>query len=234
TAKRSNTNVSPVEGADWTVLAKQGATGPTGSQGQIGRAAGRERADVAGAVGPQGKKGATGSKGPQGPTGATGSAGPAGPKGLNWLGAWSNALNYLADDAVFFDGSAWTAKRSNTNVSPVEGADWTTLAQQGATGPTGSQGLAGPQGPAGPSGPQGPAGSVGPQGPVGLTGPQGPPGSADAWSRTGNAGTDPSVNFLGTTDNQPLEFKANGRRALRLEPTTDDVSHANTVNVIGG
>jgi len=42
------------------------------------------------------------------------------------------------------------------------------------------------------------------------------------------------VNFLGTTDNQPLEFKANGRRALRLEPTTDDVSHANTVNVIGG
>ena len=156
---------------------------------------------------------------------------------MNWLGAWNNASNYLADDAVFFDGSAWTAKRSNTNVSPVEGADWTTLAQQGATGPTGAQGPAGPQGPVGASGPQGPAGSVGPQGlqgPVGLTGPQGPPGSADAWSRTGNAGTDPSVNFLGTTDNQPLEFKVNGRRALRLEPTTNDVSHSNTVNVIGG
>jgi len=42
------------------------------------------------------------------------------------------------------------------------------------------------------------------------------------------------VNFLGTTDNQPLEFKVNGRRALRLEPTTNDVSYSNTVNVIGG
>src|SRR5882762_9394950 len=110
----------------------QGFTGATGSQGLIGP------------IGPQGPQGATGPQGPQGPTGATG---PAGQKGLNWLGAWNNASNYLADDAVFFNGSAWTAKRSNTNVSPVEAADWTTLAQQGATGSTGAQGLAGPQGP---------------------------------------------------------------------------------------
>src|SRR2546426_9749867 len=84
------------------------------------------------------------------------------------LGAWNNALNYLADDAVFFDGSAWTAKRSNTNVSPVEGADWTTLAQQGATGPTGAQGPAGPQGPVGARGAPGAAGSVGQIGTAGC------------------------------------------------------------------
>ena len=96
------------------------------------------------------------------------------------------------------------------------------LAQQGATGPTGAQGPAGSVGTAGPQGPQGPIG------------PQGAPGSADGWSLTGNAGTDPSVNFLGTTDNQPLEFKVNGRRALRLEPTVDGLYAVNTVNVIGG
>src|SRR2546426_10619174 len=96
------------------------------------------------------------------------------------LGAWNNALNYLADDAVFRSGSAWTAKRSNTNVSPVEGADWTTLAQQGATGPTGAQGPAGPQGATGATGVVGP---VGPQGSQGATGPQGPQGPTGAFNR---------------------------------------------------
>ncbi len=51
---------------------------------------------------------------------------------------------------------------------------------------------------------------------------------ANAWSRTGNAGTDPNVNFLGTTDNQPLVLKANGLQIMRLEPT------AFSPNVIAG
>jgi hypothetical protein len=37
------------------------------------------------------------------------------------------------------------------------------------------------------------------------------------WSLTGNAGTDPSVDFLGTTDNQPFELRVNNERALRVE-----------------
>ena len=53
------------------------------------------------------------------------------------------------------------------------------------------------------------------QGPVG---PQGAPGSADAWSRTGNSGTNPASNYLGTTDNQALEVRVQGQRALRVEP----------------
>ena len=40
------------------------------------------------------------------------------------------------------------------------------------------------------------------------------------WALTGNAGTAAGVNFVGTTDNQPLEMKVNGARALRLEPAT--------------
>jgi hypothetical protein len=38
------------------------------------------------------------------------------------------------------------------------------------------------------------------------------------WKLTGNAGTTPGVNFVGTTDNQPLELKTYSTRALRLEP----------------
>ena len=38
-----------------------------------------------------------------------------------------------------------------------------------------------------------------------------------AWSVTGNSGTTPGANFLGTTDNQPLELRANNVRGLRIE-----------------
>jgi hypothetical protein len=47
------------------------------------------------------------------------------------------------------------------------------------------------------------------------------------WKLTGNAGTT-GANYLGTTDNTPLELRVNGQRALRLEPT--DLS----TNMIGG
>jgi hypothetical protein len=40
----------------------------------------------------------------------------------------------------------------------------------------------------------------------------------NGWSLTGNAGTDPSADFVGTTDNQALEFRVNDTRAMRLEP----------------
>lgn len=40
----------------------------------------------------------------------------------------------------------------------------------------------------------------------------------DSWSLTGNAGTTPGTNFLGTSDNQALEVKVNGLRALLIQP----------------
>jgi hypothetical protein len=59
--------------------------------------------------------------------------------------------------------------------------------------------------------------------------------SSNFWKLGGNAGANPaSGNFLGTTDNLPLELRVNGRRALRLEPKTDDSNHSNIVNVING
>ena len=107
----------------------------------------------------------------------------------------------------------------------------------GTTGPQGLQGLSGAKGEPGSGGLQGlpglkgDSGAPGPKGDTGLTGatgPQGPPGSADAWSRVGSAGTTAGVNFLGTTDNQPLEVKVNNARVLRIEP------NATSPNMIGG
>ncbi len=52
--------------------------------------------------------------------------------------------------------------------------------------------------------------------------------AASLWRITGNPGTTPGTHFLGTTDNQPVEFKANGQRILRLEP------NLTSPNVLGG
>jgi hypothetical protein len=51
---------------------------------------------------------------------------------------------------------------------------------------------------------------------------------AAGWSLTGNAGTNPATNFLGTTDNAALEIRVNNARALRFEP------NATSPNIIGG
>ncbi len=73
---------------------------------------------------------------------------------------------------------------------------------------------------------------------------------AQNWSKTGDAGTNSSTNFVGTTDAQPLIFKTNGKERLKIGsdgvPTiiTDDFSVAsgtiqfsaydNNYSIIGG
>jgi hypothetical protein len=37
------------------------------------------------------------------------------------------------------------------------------------------------------------------------------------WTLTGNVGTNPANNFLGTTDNQALQIRVNNARALRID-----------------
>lgn len=54
------------------------------------------------------------------------------------------------------------------------------------------------------------------------------PVGGTGWSLTGNAGTVPGTNFLGTTDNQALEIKVNNQRVFRFEPD------ATSPNLIGG
>ena len=54
-------------------------------------------------------------------------------------------------------------------------------------------------------------------------------GGGAGWSLTGNSGTTPTTQFIGTTDNQPLEIRVNGARAFRIESGPDGPP-----NLIGG
>ena len=40
--------------------------------------------------------------------------------------------------------------------------------------------------------------------------------SAQTWNTTGNSGTNPTTNFIGTTDNQSLVFKTNNVEKMRI------------------
>lgn len=59
------------------------------------------------------------------------------------------------------------------------------------------------------------------------------------WSLTGNAGTDPATNFIGTTDSQALEIRTRNARSLRIEPSIPAIlvgpdALPITANMIGG
>lgn len=127
-------------------------------------------------------------------------------------------------------GQACPADVSDTLPARSEAPETSTLqGNQGATGAQGTQGPAGPQGPQGPPGPQGPAGQDGVAGSnatvtagTGVSVNNGEV-SLDVsvtdslyWKQTGNAGSNPATQFLGTIDDQPLNFRANNRRALQL------------------
>lgn len=58
-------------------------------------------------------------------------------------------------------------------------------------------------------------------------------GGAAGWSLTGNSGTTAGVNFIGTTDNQPFELRANSVRALRLE-SVGSIFNGYSMNVLAG
>lgn len=57
-------------------------------------------------------------------------------------------------------------------------------------------------------------------------------GTGNFWQLGGNNVS--NGQFIGSTNNQPLEMWVNGQRAMRVEPTTNDSSHMGIVNVING
>ncbi|MGY6555007.1 MAG: tail fiber domain-containing protein [Wenzhouxiangella sp.] len=58
-------------------------------------------------------------------------------------------------------------------------------------------------------------------------------GGGDAWLLGGNAGTDPAINYIGTSDNQPLVLGANGQRLVRIEALSPGTNAA-TANIVMG
>lgn len=149
-----------------------GATGATGATGPSGTAAtinvGTVTTGAAGSSASVTNVGTSsaavfnitiprGDKGDKGDTGNTGATGATGATGLNWQGAWSNSVDYINNDAVYYNGASWFASGDPTvgEVPEIGATHWMPLALQGATGATGATG------PQGPQGIQGPAGNLG-------------------------------------------------------------------------
>ena len=84
-----------------------------------------------------------GTAGTPGATGAQGPRGPQGQAGVSYKGAWSASTGYVANDAVFYNGSSYLALATSLASQPdVTPSAWALLAQGGATGATGPAGVA--------------------------------------------------------------------------------------------
>jgi hypothetical protein len=78
------------------------------------------------------QRGATGATGATGPTGSTGPTGPTGASGIGvvWQGTWDVSTAYVADDAVYYQGTAYVALGSTTgDVPSTSPSDWDILFQ---------------------------------------------------------------------------------------------------------
>jgi hypothetical protein len=87
-------------------------------------------------------RGDKGDKGDTGATGATGPVGPTGATGITWQGVWSSTVDYVNNDAVYYDNSSWFASGNPTvgETPSLSATHWYPLALHGATGATGPQG----------------------------------------------------------------------------------------------
>jgi len=82
----------------------------------------------------QKESGAWGLKGNiKGPTGATGAQGIPGAK---WKGEWNSATEYVARDAVYYNGNSYIALQTGTNQTPPATSDsyWQIVARKGVDG----------------------------------------------------------------------------------------------------
>ena len=106
---------------------------------------------------------------------------------MTWAGEWSSSTNYVANQVVYYEGSAYVCIQGNSNLRPDQNTtQWTLMVQKGdtgATGATGAAGATGAKGAVGDTGPQGPTGATG------ITGPQGPQGPQGAQGDAGSAAT---------------------------------------------
>jgi hypothetical protein len=135
---------------------QRGQAGPQGTQGMQG---------PKGDTGPQGPQGPEGDAGAEGPQGIAGPAGPAGTNGLDgsgfaFRGAWAEDAEYVENDVVTREGSAYVLGKLTSKMPGIpgeEGSDWSLFAAAGTAGAAGTDGAQGPQGPVGPQGPAGPS-----------------------------------------------------------------------------
>ena len=222
-----------------------GANGATGPQGIPGVAGPKGDAGLTGATGTTGGTGPQGIQGAGGPKGDTGIiwrgtwlstsnyvvSDAVSYNGSSWTARSASTGSAPAPSNANWDLVAQKGDLGATGAIGPQGGPGVAGSQgiqgaQGVPGPKGDPGIQGLPGPKGDPGVQGIAGvkgdtglvgSKGDPGVQGVPGIQGPPGSADAWSRLGNAGTDPNVNFIGTSDGAAVVMRASNQQIMRLE-----------------
>jgi hypothetical protein len=117
---------------------------------------------------------------------------------MDWLGEWTNGINYEIGDGVQKDGSSYMCIAGHTAIESENGPPndvfWSLFAAVGDEGPQGEIGPAGPQGEIGDTGPQGiqgvkgDTGATGLRGAVGDRGPKGDKGDTGPVGSTGPTG----------------------------------------------
>ena len=221
-----------VKGQGYLTSAPTGATGAIGNTGPTGANIG-----FTGVTGPTGNSGATGSvgntgnSGGTGLTGLTGNSGATGAVGSTGLTGNSGATGVIGKTGNTGNSGATGVIGKTGNTGNSGGTGLTGLTgNSGATGAVGSTGLTGATGTTGTAGSytMGNASLLGnnsgataaPSGislatglaffgasTIGVTG---------VWGVTGNSGTNPATQYIGTSDNQPLMFGVNGSIQAKL------------------
>ncbi len=209
-----------------------GATGTQGIQGVTGATGVTGTSGVTGATGIDGtsaSQGATGATGVQGPQGETGATGATGTQGIQGTSGATGATGAQGIQGVSGETGA-TGAQGNQGVTGATGATGNTGTQglQGATGASGITGATGIQGTTGVTGATGPVWTLtdlvfNPTGTLNLTTnfPQSLTTNQAAWLTIGNSGTNPTNNFIGTTDNQGFSIRTNSTEAVRITPQRD-------------
>ncbi len=190
--------------------------------------------DALDCVGPKGEQGVQGEQGIQGEQGVPGEKGDAG------LACWDSNSNGVEDLAEDINGDGSYDALDCVGPQGEQGVKGDT-GEQGLQGQQGEPGIRGiacwdlngdgvgntdedinTDGVVDAMDCRGPKGEMGP---IGPEGPQGEPGAdgmnidvADGryWMLGGNSGTIPGANFVGTSDDTPLDFGINSTRFMRM------------------
>lgn len=137
--------------------------------------------------------GGSGSAGPTGPTGAAGVAGPTGPTGAAGSAGAAGATGATGQAEVWLNGtSAPTGGQGNIGDWYLNTSNFDISEKTAATTWTARGNI---------------RGNTGPTGAAGVAG----------WSLTGNAGTNNTTNFIGTTDNVALTMRTNNTQRIRID-----------------